>query len=105
MVIILKLKIIYSYLSNKNNRRKIQPKNIMVFGSNYAVKEAVKNGLGVTFISNLIAYPSYKNKELKIISIDDNFTRNFSYIIPNNITSSKSNLLFIKELKEFVSSI
>ncbi len=50
MVIILKLKIIYSYLSNKNNRRKIQPKNIMVFGSNYAVKEAVKNGLGVTFI-------------------------------------------------------
>ena len=69
------------------------------------MKEAVKNGLGVTFISSLVAYPSYKNKELKIIYIDNNFTRNFSYIIPNNITSSKSNLLFIKELKEFVSNI
>ncbi len=93
------------YLDIFLNNNKIHPKNIMVFGSNYAVKEAVKNGLGVTFISSLVAYPSYKNKELKIISIDNSFTRNFSYIISNNITPSKSNLLFIKELKEFVSNI
>ena len=84
------------------NNSKIQPKNIMVFGSNYAVKEAVKNNLGVTIVSSLIAYPSYCNKELKIISLDYNFTRNFSYILANNITHSKANDLFIRELKDFV---
>ena len=56
---------------------KIQPKNMLVFGSNFAVKEAVKNNLGVTIISSLIANSSNKNKELKIIPLDNHFTRNF----------------------------
>ncbi|WP_419749464.1 LysR substrate-binding domain-containing protein [Terrisporobacter petrolearius] len=90
------------YLDMFLNNSKIQPKNIMVFGSNYAVKEAVKNNLGVTIVSSLIAYPSYYNKELKIISLDYSFTRNFSYILANNITHSKANNLFIRELKDFV---
>lgn len=90
------------YLDMYLNSSKIQPKNIMVFGSNYAVKEAVKNNIGITIISNLIAYPSYLNKELKILTLDNNFTRNFSYILANNITHSKASDLFIKELKDFV---
>ena len=90
------------YLDMFLNNSKIQPKNIMIFGSNYAVKEAVKNNIGVTIISNLIAYPSYLNKELKIITLDNNFTRNFSYILANNITYSKANELFIRELQNFV---
>ena len=90
------------YLDIYLNSSKIQPKNIMVFGSNYAVKEAVKNNIGITIISNLIAYPSYLNKELKILTLDNNFTRNFSYILANNITHSKASDLFIKELKDFV---
>ncbi|WMT79988.1 hypothetical protein [Terrisporobacter mayombei] len=81
------------------NTSKITPKNIMVFGSNYAIKEAVKNNLGVTITSSL---PSTCNKELKIISLDYNLTRNFSYILANNITHSKANDLFIRELKGFV---
>lgn len=90
------------YLDMFFNNYKIHPKGIMIFGSNYAVKEAVKNNLGVTIISNLIAYPSYLNKELKIITLDNNFTRNFSCILADNITHSKANDLFIKELKEYV---
>lgn len=89
------------YLDMFLNKCKIQPKNLMVFGSNYAVKEAVKNNIGVTILSNLIAYPSYLNNELKIISLDNNFIRNFSYILANNITHSKANDLFIRELNEF----
>ena len=80
---------------------KIKPKNIMMYGSNYAVKEAIKNNIVVTIISNLIAYPSYLNNELKIVTLDNNFKRNFSYILANDITHSKANDLFIKELKEF----
>ena len=57
------------YLNSSNSSLK----NIMVFGSNYAVKEAVKNNIGITIISNLIAYPSYLNKELKILTLDNNF--------------------------------
>ena len=90
------------YLDIFLNSSKITPKNLMVFGSNYAVKEAVKNNIGVTIISNLIAYPSYLNKELKIITLDNNFTRNFSYILANDITYSKANELFIRELQNFV---
>ena len=66
------------------------------------VKEAVKNNLGVTIISSLIANSSNKNKELKIIPLDNHFTRNFSYVLPNNITHSKVNDLFINEFKKFV---
>lgn len=93
------------YLDIFLNNNKIHPKNFMIFGSNYALKEAVKNDLGVTLISRLIAYPSWLNKEIKIISIDDNFKRNFSYIISNNITPSRASNLFIKELKEFSSTL
>ena len=93
------------YLDVFLNNLKIQPKNIMVFGSNYAVKEAIKNNLGVTIMSSLIAYPAYKNKEVRILPLDNIFTRNFSYILPNNITPSKANNLFIRELKNFVSTL
>lgn len=93
------------YLDIFLNNNKIHSKNIMVFGSNYALKEAVKNDLGVTLISRLIAYPSCLNKELKVIPVNDNFTRNFSYIISKNITPSRASSLFIKELKEFSSNL
>lgn len=85
---------------NKNN---ISPKNILVFGSNYAVKEAVKNNLGITLMSNLIATHAYKDKELFIYPIDYNFAHNFSYVIPKNITLSKATQVFIDELKEYIS--
>lgn len=93
------------YLDMFLNNNRIQPKNLMVFGSNYAVKEAVKNNIGITILSNLIAYPSFLNKELKIITLDSNFSRNFSYILADNITHSKANELFIRELKNFVSTL
>ncbi len=93
------------YLDIFLNNSKIQPKNIMVFGSNYAVKEAVRNNLGVTIMSSLIAYPSFKNNELKILPLDSSFTRNFSYILPNNITHPRASDLFISELKNFVSKL
>ena len=52
------------YLNLFLNSNKILPKNLMILGSNYAVKEAVRNGLGITLISNFVAAPAAKNKEL-----------------------------------------
>lgn len=84
---------------------KISPKNLIVFGSNYAVKEAVKNNIGVTLMSNLIASSAYESKDLLFIPVEDNFTRNFSYVVPNNITLSRATQVFINELKKYTTSM
>jgi LysR family transcriptional regulator, transcriptional activator of the cysJI operon len=59
----------------------ISPKNFIVFGSNYAIKEAVKNNLGLSFISSLIVANAAKNKELKILPTKIKYNRYFSYLI------------------------
>ena len=79
----------------------IIPKGIMVFGSNYAVKEAVKHNLGITIISDLVTNPAVKNKELSVIELDNSYTRHFSYILPKNINISNASDIFLKELKIF----
>lgn len=79
----------------------IIPKGIMIFGSNYAVKEAVKHDLGITIISNLVTNPAVENKEVSTIELDDAYTRHFSYILPKNINISNVSEIFLEELKLF----
>lgn len=79
----------------------ITPQNIMILGSNYAVKEAVKNNLGITIISKLVAIPAVKNKEISTIDLGENYIRHFSYILPKHITKSKATKIFLEELKEY----
>ncbi|MGL5693882.1 MAG: LysR substrate-binding domain-containing protein [Peptostreptococcaceae bacterium] len=80
---------------------KILPTNILVVGSNYAVKESVRNNLGVGIISKFISSPAVENKEISIIELDDRFTRNFSYILPKGVTVSDITHLFLRELQEY----
>lgn len=89
------------YLDMFLNFYEIAPKNIMVLGSNYAVKEAVKNNLGITIISDLVAKPSALKKELSIFYLEEPFIRHFSWIMPKSIVPTKATDLFIKELKEY----
>ena len=84
---------------------KIIPNGIMVLGSNYAVKEAIKNNLGITIISNFVALPGVKNKELSIIELNSPYIRNFSYLLPKNITISKASQVFLEDLKEYTSTL
>lgn len=79
----------------------ITPQNIMILGSNYAVKEAVKNNLGITIISKLVTEPAVKNKEIKSINLGKNYIRHFSYILPKHITKTKAIKIFLEELKEY----
>lgn len=80
---------------------KIVPKKILVLGSNYAIKEAVKNNLGITLISKLVIESSIYKNELKFNDFNDNLTRYFSYITPKNITISKAVQVFIEELNNY----
>ena len=83
----------------------IIPKGIMVLGSNYAVKEAVKNNLGITIISDFVARPAVENKELTTIDLGDYYTRHFSCLLPKNITISKISQIFLDEFKEYSSTL
>jgi len=84
------------FLSNNN----IVPKNIVIFGSNYSVKEAVKNELGITIISSYVTNSSLENKEITVIPLGDKYVRYFSYILPKNTTLSKAIKAFINEIEK-----
>lgn len=86
------------FLSTNN----INAKNVIVFGSNYSVKEAVKNNLGITFISSLVTKTALANKEISILKTPQEYTRPFSYILQKGIIPSKSALVFIDMLKNYI---
>lgn len=84
------------FLSGNN----IIPKNIVVFGSNYAVKEAVENELGITVISSHVTKKDVKNGEISVVPLGEKYTRHFSYILPIDTTPSKAVRVFIEKIKE-----
>lgn len=85
------------FLSTNN----INPKNIIVFGSNYSVKEAVRNSLGITFISSLVTETSLRDKEISTLKTPQQYTRNFSYILQKGVIPSKAILVFIDMLRNY----
>ena len=89
------------FLSSNN----IIPRHIIVFGSNYSVKEAVKNNLGITFISSLVTDPAVQNKELSILQTEQQYTRNFSYILPKGTVPLKGSQVFVNMLKAYVKEL
>jgi DNA-binding transcriptional LysR family regulator len=93
------------YLDLFLSSNSINPKNIIVFSSNYSVKEAVKNNLGITFISSLVVETSLKNKEVSILKTVEQYIRPFSYILQKGIIPSKSTLAFIDMLNNYVKNI
>jgi LysR family transcriptional regulator, transcriptional activator of the cysJI operon len=84
------------YFLSTNN---INAKNVIVFGSNFSIKEAVKNNLGITFISSMVVESSLNDKELSILKTPHEYTRAFSYILPKGIIPSKVVQVFIDLLK------
>lgn len=89
------------FLSSNN----INPKNIIVFGSNYSVKEAVKNNLGITFISSFVTKNSLTHKEISILNTNQEYTRHFSYILQEGNIPSKGTLVFIDMLKSYAKTM
>lgn len=85
------------FLSSNN----IEPENIMIFGSNHAVKEAVKNGLGITLISSYVTKSAVESKEVTVISLPKHYIRHFNYIIPKEGSSSKAVEVLIEKLRQF----
>lgn len=92
------------YLDLFFTQNKIIPKSIMVLGSNLAVKEAVRNNLGLTITSKHVILEAEARNELTSIKLTNDFTRSFSYIYPKELTLSKAANIFLEELKAYTQS-
>ena len=86
------------YLDMFLTTKEITPKSMMVLGSNCAIKEAVKNNLGITLISNYVTEDGVKNDELSVVELDGEYKRHFSYILPRDIMKSRATEVFIENL-------
>ncbi|KNF10203.1 putative RuBisCO transcriptional regulator [Gottschalkia purinilytica] len=89
------------YLNVFLTSNRISPKNIIILGSNYAVKEAVKNGLGITLISYHVVKEDIKNKQISIMPTEQKYTRHFSCIFPKGVVMSKGTEVFLDMIKNF----
>ena len=89
------------YLNLFLTQNKIIPKSMIVLGSNLAVKEAVKNNLGITITSSHVVTNAQSRGELSTIELGKDFTRSFSIIYPKELTLSKAASIFLQELKEY----
>ena len=87
------------YLNIFLNTEGISPKNFIILGSNYSIKEAVKNNLGVTFISSLVVTEAANNNELKIIPTKTRYNRFFSYLVHEK-NLSRIATLFVEKLEK-----
>ncbi len=94
-----------SYLDNFLNQYQLIPDCIMVVGSNYAIKEAVKNNLGITLISYFVAQVAKQHKELSIVYLDEKFSRQFSYIMPAQMPRTNKVDILLKEFKAYCKTI
>ncbi|WP_047983538.1 LysR family transcriptional regulator [Ornithinibacillus californiensis] len=78
---------------------RINPNNMISFGSTQAVKEAVAAGLGISLLSQLTVQKELKYGTIKIINIQDvPYIRQFS-IITNSPFQTKATQEFISVLK------
>ncbi len=79
----------------------INPKNILVLGSNYSVKEVVKNNIGITLISEKVIEDSLYHGDIKILPTKKNYIRKFSYILSPSKENTKCLDLFLKVLDSY----
>ncbi|MBN8208926.1 LysR family transcriptional regulator [Bacillus sp. NTK071] len=85
---------------NMFNKTGINPKRILEFGSTQLIKEAVKKGLGVSYISKMAVQNELEKEIIKSVSIDNyKDTRKFYYVTNKSQPSTKILDLFINTLE------
>lgn len=93
------------YLRSFIESNQIKAANQIVYNSNYAIKEAVKEGMGITLISQMVVNDELASGELVKLPLNKKYTRNLSYILPEGFSASQPVLDFIEVLlrvsKEF----
>lgn len=93
------------YLDMFLAHNQITPKTKLVLGSNYAITEAVKNGLGIAMVSEYIAKNVKDVQGISIIKLDEAYKRSFSYILSKDMAPSKITEILKKELNTYYDKI
>lgn len=83
----------------------ITPKQIMTMGSNHAIIESVRHGLGVTIMSHVVARNPAEQNLIVTYPLEESFHRHFSYILPKAISPSHTTECFISELKSYTAHL
>lgn len=85
---------------------RIVPRSKIVFNSNLALLQAVKNNLGIALISPHILFTQNTSEmNLKVITLDDKVYCAFSYVLPKEVRPSKATCIFLDEFKPYMRKI
>lgn len=68
-------------------------------GSSYSIKEAVKNGMGISILSGSACEQFENSNEIFCMDIDNEFSRTFYSISQKNFKPKRSVSLFLDEIK------
>ncbi len=80
----------------------IVPKRKLLLSSNHALKEAVKNGLGLTIIPKcMMKYPDDFN-DLQIFPLGPNLKIALSSLLPKDLPPSPITLLFLENFVDYI---
>lgn len=85
---------------------RIVPRSKMVFNSNLALLQAVKNNLGIALIStHVLLTQNLSETNLKVISLGGGIHSTFSYVLPKEVRPSKVTCIFLDEFKPYMERI
>lgn len=83
----------------------IVPKSRIVFNSNLAILQALKNNLGITLLpKHLLHTQEVSADDFNIIPLEEQFYLTFSYILPKELHPSKVTSIFLDEFAPFMES-
>lgn len=84
----------------------IAPSSKLVFNSNLALLQAVKNNLGIALISkHMLLTQGDLHEEVSIIPLDESARLTYSYILPNELRPSKITLILLKEFAPHIDNL
>ncbi|MDO4272472.1 MAG: LysR family transcriptional regulator [Eubacteriales bacterium] len=78
-------------------RYHIEPENITVMGSNYAIREAVRHNMGITVASGLLVRDE---DEIYAMDFEEPYVRPFSYVLHKEAEISRTGKALLEILEE-----
>lgn len=73
----------------------------LILGSDFAIKEAIKSGLGIAMVSYYMANTIKETEDIEIVSLGKKYKRQFTIIDLKKIDHSKNAKIFEEELLTF----
>lgn len=80
----------------------IIPKNKLVLNSNYAIKEAVKKGLGIAMVPRSLVYQVNENAGLQVLELNTSYQIAFSSLLPKHLPISPITSLFLESFIHYM---